>query len=345
MFNSWCVLSTELYKKSPIEIWGSGFKRSILETPDPASYWSLNEVCKTYKGNGLKLLMFDTGITHEPHPSFAQVKIQTFGNCDDLDGHGTCCAGIACGNELSVANVHSLPVTCRGVAPNANLVIWKAYDYAKEIPIEPWLQRLEDMALNCDGVDVVVISSGFEEPIKRMKDAIKKLDNKGVIVVCAAGNDGAKDSHNVNIKYPARYPQTICVGAHDRDGHPCGFSSVGKIDVFALGKDIIGPNRVDTMLEDSNIYKYLRQDDGTSFAAPAVGALICLILEAVKDTCRREHYDQIKEADSMRKLLLKLATEKRVISCKQLENFFNKDSRFYLGPNHFIQEMVSSREI
>ena len=99
------------------------------------------------------------------------------------------------------------------------------------------------MALNCDGVDVVVISSGSEEPVKRMKDAIKKLDSKGVIVVCAAGNDGAEDSHNVNIKYPACYPQTICVGAHDRDGHPCGFSSVGEIDVFALGKDIIGPNR------------------------------------------------------------------------------------------------------
>ena len=95
-------------------------------------------------------------------------------------------------------------------------------------------------------------------------------------------------------------------GAHDRDGHPCGFSSVGEIDVFALGKDIIGPNRVDTTPKDSNIYKYLRQGDSTSFATPAVGALICLILEAMKDTCRREHYDQIKEANSMRKLLLKL---------------------------------------
>ena len=40
-----------------------------------------------------------------------------------------------------------------------------------------------------------------------MKDAIKKLDKQEVIVVCAAGNDGAKDLHN--IKYPARYPQTI----------------------------------------------------------------------------------------------------------------------------------------
>ena len=344
--NSHCVLSTELCKRSAIEVWGSGFNRSNLETPDPSSYWSLNENCQRYWGNGMKLLMFDTGITHKPHPSFIYRKIERFGlaNCDDLDGHGTCCAGIACGN-LHISRVDSLPVKCRGVAPNANLVIWKAYDYAKEVPIEPWLQQLEDMALNCVGVDVVVISSGFEQPNKRMKDAIKKLYNKGVIVVCAAGNDGAKDRNN--IKYPARYPQTICVGAHDRKGHPCGSSSVGEeIDVLALGENIIGPNRVDTELEDSNIYKYLKQDDGTSFAAPAVGALICLILEAVKaDTYTREYYDQIKEADSMKKLLLKLATKKRVISPKELDKFFNDRSRFYLGPKHFIQEMVSSREI
>ena len=336
-------LSIELCKRSAIEVWGSGFDRSnYLQKPDPASYWFLNEICTTYKGNGMKLLIFDTGITHESHPSFAPAiyrKIETFGlaNCDDLDGHGTCCAGIACGNVPD-----GLPVQCRGVAPNANLVIWKGYDYANKIPTDTWLQQLEDMASNCDGVDVVVISSGFVQPSKHMKDAIKKLDSKGVIVVCAAGNDGAKD---ICIKYPARYPQTICVGAHDWYGHPCSFSSFGEIDVFALGKDIIGPNRVDTKLEDSNIEKYLRRADGTSFAAPAAGALICLILQAIKETCRREHYDRIKEADSMKLLLQKLATPKRVISRKQLEMFFNNDSQFYLGPKHFIDEMIASREI
>ena len=291
----------------------------------------------------MKLLMFDTGIIHEPHPSFAQAiyrKIETLGlpDCDDRDGHGTCCAGIACGNELK------LSVKCRGVAPNANLVIWKGYEYVKIIPIDPWLQQLERMALNCVGVDVVVISSGFEQPNKHMEDAIKELDKKGVIVVCAAGNDGARDL--TNIKYPARYPQTICVGAHDRYGHPCGFSSVGdEIDVLALGGDIVGPKRVDTNLEDSNSDKYLMKVDGTSYAAPAVGALICLILQAVKDTCRQQDYDRIKRTEPMKKLLRKLATKTGVISRKQLDKFFNNNSNFYLGPKYFIDGMIASREI
>ena len=317
--------------------------------------------------------MFDTGITRESHPSFPLLKVETI---DDLDGHGTCCAGIACGS-LQVYNVDGVPVKCRGVAPNANLVTWKAYDYAKEIPLDPWLQQLEAMASYCARddvhVDVVVISSGFEQPDKRMKDAIMKLHSKGVIVVCAAGNDGAKNIHN--IKYPARYPQTICVGAHDRYGRPCGFSSVGsEIHVFALGEYIIGPrNHVDTNLEDSNINKYFRQvDGGTSCSAPAVGALICLILslvprprpplfaiavgvvwerdylilEAVKDTpACNDYYDQIKDIDSMKLLLQKLATDEHVISPKQLEKLFKKGSPIYLGPNHFIKEMIASNAL
>ena len=347
--DSFTIAFTLLFLSIELSASGSGFSKSYLETPDPASYWSLNEICKSYRGNGMKLLMFDTGITHEAHPSFAPAvyrKIEEYGldTCNDLDGHGTCCAGIACGNETKLL-VQSVDCKLRGVAPSANLVIWKGYDYVNKIHTDTWLQQLEDMASNCDGVDVVVISSGFEGPDRRMKDTIKKLDNNGVIVVCAAGNDGATNIHN--IKYPARYPQTICVGAHDRNGHPCGFSSVGgarTIDVFALGDNIIGPNRVDQTLEDSNNYKYLREDEGTSFAAPAVGALICLILQAVKDTCER-HYDQIKETDSMKILLQKLSTDKRVISCEQLKKFFDKDGPTYLGPKHFIDDMIASREI
>ena len=346
IINSHCVLFTEL-QGSAIEIVGSSFNRSNLEKPDPAFYWSLNKTCKNYRGNGMKLLIFDTGIMQDPHPSFASLiedeKLNMCGldNCNDLDGHGTFCAGIACGS-LQEYDEDGVSVRCCGVAPNANLVIWKGYKYADKIPIEPWLQQLEVMASNCDGVDVVVISSGFEQPNKRMKDAIIKLDSKGVIVVCAAGNDGAENLEN--IRYPALYPPTISVGASNRKGHACGFSSVGKkIDVLALGEDIVGPkNHVDTKLEDSNIRKYCRRSGGTSFAAPAVGALICLILQAVKETCAKEHYDRLKNNDSMKILLQKLVGQEGAISSKQLEKFFNKDSSIYLGPNHFISEMITS---
>ena len=343
-----------------IVVYGTGLSRSDLETtPDPASYWSLNEICR-YRGQGMKLLMFDNGITRS-HPSFDSLIFREIvGTYDDLDNHGTCCAGIACGNETvfcgdlsghgrfytgnacnCVNATDHLQVKFRGVAPHANLVIWKAYDYVKKIPFDPWLQQLKDMASYCAHddvhVDVVVISSDFKEQNEHMKDAIMKLDSKGVIVVCAAGNDGAKNIHN--IKYPALYPQTICVGANDRYGNLCDFSSVGEeVDVLALGEAIIGPKRVDTNLEDSNIGKYMMQNSGTSFAAAAVGALICLILQAVKQTCREQHYDLVKKTESMKKLLRELATSKCAICCEQLSKFFN-------DPKDFIDGLIASGKI
>ena len=185
------------------------------------------------------------------------------------------------------------------------------------------------MASSCDGVDVVVISSGFKGPDRRMKDAINKLDSKGVIVVCAAGNDGANNRRN--IKYPACYPQTICVGAHDRNGHPCSFSSVGgerAIDFFALGENIVGP--IPGYINSNVDQKYVRVDEGTSFVALAVGALICLILQAVKDTCKKQHYELLKETEQMKTFLRKLSTDERVISYEKLKVFFDKDGP--IGP-------------
>ena len=109
------------------------------------------------------MLMFDTGITHKSHPSFPLVKVETLDDLDDHDSHGICCAGIICGS-LEVYNVN-------GVA-NANLMIWKACDYVKEIPLNPWLQQLEDIASYCahddvhvDVVDVDVFLVALSNPI------------------------------------------------------------------------------------------------------------------------------------------------------------------------------------
>ena len=41
------------------------------------------------------------------------------------------------------------------------MVIWKGYEYADKIFIDTWLQQLEEMGSNCDGFDVVVISSAW----------------------------------------------------------------------------------------------------------------------------------------------------------------------------------------
>ena len=61
--------------------------------------------------------------------------------------HDTC-AAITCGNVPD-----GLPAKCceLEVAPMT----------LSKIPIDTWLQQLEDLASNCNGVDVVIISSAW----------------------------------------------------------------------------------------------------------------------------------------------------------------------------------------
>ena len=299
-----------------------------MDVPDPATYWKLDdESIRKYTGKGTTLLMFDTGIK-ESLRSFGSKELDFINSpCDDEDGHGTLCSGIACGNPIE-DKLNGKTVKCRGVAPGAQLAIWKAYKEATDdIDAEPWVEELEQLVEEYDG-DVIVISSGTKSPKPHMEDAIKALDQKGIIVICSASNSGGIDKENVT--YPARYQATISVGAHDRFGNRCRFSSVGKeLDCLALGEDVIGPN-----LNNS-----LTQSSGTSFAAPAVGGLICLILEAIQEICMKENnvevYYQMKNNRVMKQLLLELTTargENNCISPKKLGDFF-------ANPKHFIERL------
>ena len=280
--------------------------------------------------------MFDTGIAPS-HPSFTGKdagKVDFYSQeINDIDGHGTLCAGIACGVEYQDKE---LAVTYRGVAPGATLAIWKGYNHVSEKNYGNWLEQLLLLIQHPAPrpVDVVVISSGIDEPNKHLEDAIKRLVYDNVIVVCAASNDGATTS--LNIKYPAKYQETICVGAHDRDGKPCKFSPESdRVEFLALGIDVFGP-----ILKKPG-ESWNEPKTGTSYAAPAIGGLICLIVEAVKKTCDEQIFQQIRNNRVMKELLKKLTTKKGVIDHEKLRVFFGKKD----GLEQYIEQLKDERII
>lgn len=63
------------------------------------------------------------------------------------------------------------------------LVIYKGYEYADKIFIDTLLQQLEEMASNCDGVDVVVISSAWLWGIPNQKIDNKAVANSGFVLL------------------------------------------------------------------------------------------------------------------------------------------------------------------
>lgn len=117
-------------------------------------------------------------------------------------------------------------------------------------------------------MQIVCMSLGSSRPDSRVHDAIRHANREGVIVICAAGNDGG------SVNYPAAFAETIAVGAVDKNGEVCEFSSRGKeISVAAPGQDITS-----TWLAGG--YATL---SGTSMAAPFVAGVLSLYVSSLPD--------------------------------------------------------------
>lgn len=111
-----------------------------------------------------------------------------------------------------------------------------------------------DMAV-ADGANIINMSLGSDEFSNAIYDSIKNAYSKGVIVVCAAGNEG----DNVSKYYPASFDEVVTVGSIDRNGNHCFFSNFGEeVDFVAPGHFIDA---------DSDII-----DIGTSFSTPFISA-------------------------------------------------------------------------
>jgi subtilisin family serine protease len=128
-----------------------------------------------------------------------------------------------------------------------------------------------------------IISMSFGKPYSPYKsavdDAIKFADSHGVLMVHAAGNDGADLSKGKNFPTPAytgggRPMNWIEVGASSWKGGDdlaATFSNYSQteVDVFAPGVDILST-------VPGNNYE---RDSGTSMAAPVVSGLAALIMD------------------------------------------------------------------
>ena len=119
-----------------------------------------------------------------------------------------------------------------------------------------------------DGADIINMSLGSDEFSNAIYDSIKNAYSKGVVIVCAAGNEG----DDVSKYYPASFEEVFTVGSIDRNGNYSFFSNHGEeVDFVAPGHNIeTMPNFDETMPP--------YQEYGTSFSAPFVSAAAATVL-------------------------------------------------------------------
>ncbi|MFU8832166.1 MAG: S8 family serine peptidase, partial [Wenzhouxiangella sp.] len=133
----------------------------------------------------------------------------------DPDGHGSNVASIAAGNAQSF-NVFGRTFNTSGVAPNANIVSYKAcYD---ELPDDPERSGCTGSALTAaleqaviDGVDVVNYSIGSDAGNPWLR-SVRMLNfwEAGITFVTSAGNAGPEPG---TVGAPANAPWALAVGS------------------------------------------------------------------------------------------------------------------------------------
>ncbi|HHW14493.1 MAG TPA: S8 family peptidase, partial [Firmicutes bacterium] len=202
-------------------------------------------------GAGVKVAVLDTGIDLN-HPDLspnlaAGVNILNPRRpASDDNGHGTHVAGTI------AAALNGLGVV--GAAPQARLYPVKVLDRNGSGRLSDIVKGLEWCVQQ--GIQVANLSLGSPEGNATFAEAVARAAAAGVVVVAAAGNTGPGPD---TLGYPARYPETIAVGATTRGDAVAGFSSRGEeLDLVAPGDLILS-----TWLNGT--YQEL---SGTSMAAP-----------------------------------------------------------------------------
>lgn len=173
----------------------------------------------------------------------------------DRDGHGTHVTGIITANNNNLGVV--------GVAPACEVEVIKVLN-------DQGVGYTDDIALGIEfailwKVDVISMSFGGSESDGALHSAIKKAYAKNIPVICAAGNSGDINT----LDYPAKYPETISVGALTKENIRAAFSQTGpRLDFMAPGVDIVSTTPLN---------KYTPMS-GTSMATPWVAGVIALMI-------------------------------------------------------------------
>lgn len=247
------------------------------------------ESCLT--GQGSRIAILDTGIATK-HPDFVDRPLTTATfvvgqDVEDGHGHGTHCAGTACGP----IRPSSLPRY--GIAGGASVYVGKVLSNSGSGTDSSILAGLNwALSNNCH---VASMSLGaptqIGDPYSPIYEEVgKRALQQGMLIVAAAGNSSARPDSVAPVNRPANSPSILAVAALDRDLTVAPFSCAG-LNADGGQVDIAGPG-VDVFSAAPGSPGH-RRLSGTSMATPHVAGILGLMHEACPNASAAELQSQL----------------------------------------------------
>jgi serine protease len=198
--------------------------------------------------------------------------------------NGTGVAGVAW-------DARFMPLRALGRSGGSNYDVAQAMLYAAGLPNDSG-------TVPAQSVDVLNLSFGSPIFSQTTQDIVDQVRNEGVIVVAAAGNDGAATP-----SYPAAYSGVVSVGAVDINKNRAPYSNFGSlIDLMAPGGDATGDVNGDGVpdgilstggSDQTGVIEYRYPVfQGTSMAAPHAAGVIAL-MKSVNAALTPDDFDSL----------------------------------------------------
>ena len=243
-------------------------------TPYETSLFAPERLAPFATGAGVRVAVIDSGVD-ATHPQLrGQVdrgRDFLHDNADgrqDCVGHGTAVSSIIAARHVEGAGL-------QGLAPGATIVPVRVSEQTdgraaggQEASPATFAQAIDWASSPSGGnADVINMSLVMTNDSDRVRGAVARALDRGVVVVAAVGNAGGADDSNPD-PYPAAYPGVIGVGATDVNGVRGDFSQHGRyVDVMAPGVDVTFAARRSGHTSGQ----------GTSYATPFVSATAALV--------------------------------------------------------------------
>ncbi len=205
-----------------------------------AKQWHMRQIgmpqaWKLADGNGITVAVLDTGVAYEDYKNFKLLEdlegitfvdpydfVANDKHANDDHAHGSHVTG-------TIAQMTNNGIGVAGVARNVKIMPLKVLSGSGSGSVAGIADAIRYAADK--GAKVMNMSLGGAFPSRVLKKAVEYAHNKGVAVVCAAGNESRG-----KVGYPAAYPGAIAVSATQNDEAITFYSNTGKdIDIAAPG--------------------------------------------------------------------------------------------------------------